>query len=87
MKDVRSGATTEVPMHLRDASYRGAKRIGHGKGYKYPHDYPDAWIDQSYLPEEVRGRRYYEPTERGLERDIGERLDRRRSKSNPDSSD
>ena len=78
MKDVRSGATTEVPMHLRDSSYRSAKRIGHGKGYKYPHDYPDGWVDQSYLPEEVRGRRYYEPTERGLEREIGERLTRRR---------
>ena len=85
MRDVRSSGSLEVPVHLRDASYRGAKRLGHGKGYKYPHDYPDGWVDQSYLPPEVAGRRYYEPTERGVEREIGERLERRKSENKPRS--
>jgi putative ATPase len=62
------------PMHLRDASYMGAKRLGHGKGYQYPHSFPGGWVDQDYLPERLPGQPYYEPTERGAETEIGERL-------------
>jgi putative ATPase len=62
------------PMHLRDASYMGAKRLGHGKGYQYPHSFPGGWVDQDYLPEPLPGQPYYEPTERGAETEIGERL-------------
>ncbi|HVE92441.1 MAG TPA: replication-associated recombination protein A [Actinomycetota bacterium] len=51
----------EVPAHLRDASYPGARRLGHGKGYKYPHDYPGGEVEQEYRPAETGGRRYYEP--------------------------
>jgi putative ATPase len=58
--DVRSGRGGEVPMHLRDASYRSAARLGHGVGYKYPHDDPDGSAGQQYRPEGVAGRIYYE---------------------------
>ena len=61
LKDVESGRTLEVPEHLRDASYRGAKRLGHGEGYQYAHDHPGHFVAQDYLGAE---RRYYEPTTR-----------------------
>lgn len=67
-------------MHLRDSSYPGAGRLGHGKGYEYPHDHPDAWVDQSYLPTSLEGRRYYEPSERGEEIHIAKRLEEFRSR-------
>jgi len=51
-----------VPTHLRDASYPGAKRLGHGKGYVYPHDEPGRWVDQEYRPVRFSGNRYYEPS-------------------------
>lgn len=78
--DIKSGAGGEVPIHLRDPGHPGAaRRTGHGKGYEYPHDHPEGWIDQSYLPEGLEGRVYYEPTDRGAEKEIGERLKRLRS--------
>jgi putative ATPase len=70
-QDVRSGRTLAVPLHLRDTHYRGAEQFGHGAGYEYSHDAPDAWTPQAYLPED---RRYYEPTDRGHEAVIRERL-------------
>jgi putative ATPase len=79
-EDVRSGRTLQVPEHLRDAHYRGAKQLGRGEGYQYAHDHEDGWVDQAYLPEE---RRYYEPTDRGYETQIRERMEelRRRKDS------
>ncbi|RLK49175.1 replication-associated recombination protein A [Microbacterium telephonicum] len=74
--DVRAGGFGRVPTHLRDAHYPGAKRLGHGKGYVYPHDLEVGVATQQYLPDELRGRRYYEPTARGVERDISTRLDK-----------
>ncbi len=76
--DVQAGALGEVPPHLRDAHYQGAKTLGHGTGYEYPHDHPDGWVDQQYLPVEQADRRYYEPTEHGREREIRDRMSRRR---------
>ena len=70
--DVREGRTLAVPEHLRDAHYKGAKKLGHGAGYKYSHDYEGGYVPQACLTE---GRRYYEPTENGLEKRIKERLD------------
>ncbi len=67
MRDVQELAAGEVPMHLRDAHYRGASSLGHGEGYDYPHDHPDGWIAQEYRPAEVAERRYYRPTDRGYE--------------------
>lgn len=74
--DVRAGGFGRVPSHLRDAHYPGAKRLGHGKGYVYPHDLEVGVATQQYLPDDLRGRRYYEPTGRGLERDIATRLEK-----------
>jgi putative ATPase len=76
MKDVESGRTLAVPEHLRDASYRGARRLGHGKGYQYAHDHPGHFVAQDYLG---ALKRYYEPTEQGVERKIKERLDQWRA--------
>jgi putative ATPase len=66
-EDVRSGRTLQVPLHLRDAHYRGAKQLGHGEGYQYSHDFEGGWVEQDYLPE---ARRYYEPVDRGYEAQI-----------------
>jgi putative ATPase len=65
-----------VPKHLRDAHYAGAKRLGHGKGYRYPHDHPLGVVAQQYLPDDIAGRRYYEPTQHGGERDVAARLEK-----------
>jgi putative ATPase len=65
--DVRSGVQQEVPVHLRDASYRGAARLGHGEGYVYPHDDPTGTVAQQYRPEALEGRVYYEPSPHGAE--------------------
>ena len=64
---VQEGAVGEVPAHLRDAHYRGAGQLGHGAGYVYPHDDPAGWVDQQYLPDDLMGRRFYEPSEHGAE--------------------
>ncbi|MCC2032125.1 replication-associated recombination protein A [Microbacterium allomyrinae] len=74
--DVRGGGFGRVPMHLRDAHYPGAKRLGHGKGYVYPHDSEIGVSPQQYLPDELRDRRYYEPTNHGSERDVQARLEK-----------
>lgn len=66
-----------VPVYLRDTSYRGAKKLGHGKGYKYPHDYPGHWVQQDYMPQSLKGKRYYEPSGMGAEAKILENHIRR----------
>jgi putative ATPase len=63
--DVEALATGTVPKHLRDASYKGAARLGHGKGYVYPHNEPGGWVAQQYRPTHLEGRTYWEPTGRG----------------------
>jgi putative ATPase len=65
--DVRSRPVGEVPAHLRDASYRGAAQLGHGAGYRYPHDAPAGWVEQQYLPDELVDARYYVPGAQGAE--------------------
>ena len=72
--DVKAGRAGVVPEHLRDAHYAGAQRIGHGTGYQYAHDAPHGVAAQEYLPESLRGERYYEPTDHGFERTLSERL-------------
>ena len=69
--DLEKGRTLAVPEHLRDKHYKGAEKLGHGAGYKYSHDFPDAFAPQAYLPE---GRVFYEPSDRGEEKRIAERL-------------
>jgi putative ATPase len=77
-RDAREGPSGEVPVHLRDASYQGAKGLGHGKGYRYPHDDPRGWVPQDHRPEEVAGRRYYDPSHHGAEAAVRERMERGR---------
>lgn len=82
--DVRERPSSGVPAHLRDAHYQGAKSIGHGAGYEYPHDDPRGWVEQEYLPPEVAGRRYYQPTQHGREREIADRMARLRRPNETD---
>jgi putative ATPase len=77
--DVQAGRIGSVPAHLRDAHYRGADRLGHGKGYVYPHDLDDGVAAQQYAPDELAGRRYYEPTRHGAEARFAERYERIRA--------
>ena len=72
--DVRAGAAGPVPPHLRDAHYPGARQLQHGKGYRYPHDFPGALVQQQYAPDGVHGRDYYNPSDRGAERVMAQRL-------------
>ena len=76
--DVRAGDFGRVPKPLRDAHYPGAKRLGHGKGYVYSHDAEHGVARQQYLPDELRGTEYYQPTENGHEREVGARLEKLR---------
>ncbi len=80
MADVREKEGGRVPVHLRDASYKGAKQWGHGKDYKYPHSYPGAYVPQQYLPDELKGAVYYRPSDRGFEAEIARRLSERGNK-------
>lgn len=85
LEDVRSGRTLAVPEHLRDSHYSGAKQLGHGEGYQYAHDHPGHFVAQDYLG---AVKRYYQPTDQGVEKKIKERLDKWRAvfaQSNQDS--
>ncbi|MHB8670699.1 MAG: replication-associated recombination protein A [Acidimicrobiales bacterium] len=73
-RDVRELPAGAVPAHLRDASYPGAAKLGHGVGYDYPHDDPRGWVAQQYRPPELGERTYYEPSAHGFEREIGARM-------------
>jgi putative ATPase len=76
--DVAGGALGEVPAHLRSTGYQGAQSLGHGAGYEYPHDHEDdelgGWVDQQYLPDELRERRWYKPSRHGHEQEVAERM-------------
>jgi putative ATPase len=80
LKDVESGRTLPVPEHLRDGHYPGAKRLGNGEGYKYAHDYPEHHVVQDYLGAD---KRYYEPSDQGVEKKIAERLAKWRAMGRP----
>jgi putative ATPase len=80
---VREHGAAEPPPYLQDAHYPGAKKLGRGEGYRYPHDEPGGVTDQPLAPESVRDERFYEPTDRGFEAELAERIEslreRRRS--------
>ena len=61
--DIESGDAGEIPAHLKDSHYGGAQKLGHGQGYKYPHDYKNNYVKQDYLPENLRNRKYYNPSD------------------------
>lgn len=77
MDDVHHRRLLPVPRHLQDKHYPGAKRLGHGEGYQYPHDAPEGWIAQDYLGVE---KEYYQPTDRGFEAELRRRLDEWRAR-------
>ena len=79
MDSVRSVKTT-VPVHLQDAHYKGSANLGHGIGYKYAHDYPNHYVEQQYLPDEIRDAKFYVPTDNGYEKTIKEYFERIKSK-------
>ncbi|GIM96300.1 replication-associated recombination protein A [Paractinoplanes toevensis] len=78
MADVRAGRGGAVPSHLRDAHYPGARGLGHGRGYRYPHDDPRGVVTQQYIPDDLVGSDYYRPTDHGAERAVSERVPRLR---------
>jgi putative ATPase len=78
--EVRANGAQTPPDYLRDAHYPGAAKLGRGEGYRYAHDEPDAVSGQPLLPDDLRGRRFYEPTDRGFEAELGQRLARLRKK-------
>lgn len=75
MESVRTKRTS-VPVHLQDAHYKGAKKLGHGIGYKYAHDYPNHYVAQQYLPDEIQGEHFYELSDSGYEKQLKEHLQR-----------
>jgi putative ATPase len=74
LSDVRAGRGGSVPTHLRDSHYQGAKGLGHGAGYRYPHDDPRGVVTQRYAPDGLTGTDYYQPSEHGAERSVADRL-------------
>ena len=74
MEDVKNISISGIPIHLKDTHYKGAKELGHGEGYKYAHSFPGHYVRQQYLPDEVADRRYYFPSENGVEKKIKESL-------------
>jgi len=73
-KAVKETGSLPVPMHLRNAPTRLMEEMGYSKGYRYPHSFPGAFVEEEYLPEKIKKRRYYHPTDRGYEQEIRERL-------------
>ncbi|MDH5509084.1 MAG: replication-associated recombination protein A [Nitrospinota bacterium] len=71
----KEGRALPPPDHLKDTHYKAAKGFGFGKGYKYPHDFPDGWEEQEYMPDGLKGKRYYTPLDRGREAAIRERME------------
>ncbi|MBS2773008.1 replication-associated recombination protein A [Anoxybacillus rupiensis] len=85
IRDIEQGKLGEIPAHLKDAHYKGASVLGHGIGYQYPHDHPNGWVAQQYLPSELEGTQYYVPKENGDEKHyakVYERLCSLKSKHN-----
>ncbi len=75
-EDLERGPVGKVPDHLRDGSHPGARKLGRGVGYLYPHDYPEGFVQQQYLPDVLRGRKYYQPSDHGYEKILRRRLRR-----------
>ncbi|PKM46351.1 MAG: AAA family ATPase [Firmicutes bacterium HGW-Firmicutes-8] len=80
LEDIENHKLGPVPVHLRDSNYKGAGRMGHGKGYKYPHQFAGNYVKQQYLPDELSGAQYYYPYDHGHEKEIKKRLERLKQK-------
>ena len=79
-RDIREQPALPVPLHIRNAPTALMSQLGYGKGYQYAHDFPDAYVEQEHLPENLRGHTYYHPTERGYEGKLKEMLEKRRKR-------
>ncbi len=85
LREVEEEGIVEVPAHLKDSN-RDANALGHGEGYRYPHVFPDHWVEQQYLPDRLQGRRWYKPGDLGFERTVKERLAQRYPPAQEDTS-
>ena len=74
--EVENNVQARVPAHLQDAHYSGHDDLGHGVGYKYAHDFPNHWVDQQYLPDEIKDKKFYEPGDLGVEKELKDRLEK-----------
>jgi len=74
-EEIRQSGSLPVPLHIRNAPTRLMKKLGYSRGYRYPHNYPGAWVNQDYLPENLSNRVFYRPTQRGFEQEIRRRMD------------
>ncbi len=81
LKEVKNTEVRTVPPHLQDAHYSGAAKLGRGLDYKYAHNYPEHYVEQQYLPDELAGTVFYEPGDLGYEKTMKERLDRLRHRN------
>ena len=79
LNDVENKSISGIPNHLKDAHYKGAKELGHGKHYKYPHDFKDGYVEQQYLPDKLMGTIYYNPKDIGYEKIIKDRINKLRN--------
>ncbi len=82
LEEVEKEGEVQVPTHLQDGS-RDSKALGHGKDYKYPHAFPDHWVEQRYLPDTMRDKKFYEPSDQGREKEIAEQWKKRRGRGDP----
>jgi putative ATPase len=85
--DIRDRPLGEVPIHLRDASYKSAAKLGHGDGYDYPHSEPAGWVSQQYMPEELASRTYYRPATHGREPQLVDSWRRRKGATTQQQED
>ncbi|MDH4223347.1 MAG: replication-associated recombination protein A, partial [candidate division Zixibacteria bacterium] len=74
-KEIQETQALPVPLHIRNPVTKLMKELDYGKDYKYPHDYPYHFIDEEYLPDNLKGRRYYHPTDFGFEKEIKKRME------------
>lgn len=81
METVKETGSLPVPVHLQDAHYKGSAKLGHGVGYQYPHDFPNHYVEQQYLPYELNGKEFYKPSGNGYEVKIREHLSKIRKEA------
>lgn len=79
LADIRDGNAGEIPAHLKDGHYKGAEKLGRAQGYKYPHNYPNSYVKQQYLPDNLQGKKYYNPGSNKMEDSIKAYLDKIKS--------
>jgi putative ATPase len=73
-KEIERSGPQPVPLHIRNPSTALMKKVGYGQGYRYPHNYPEGWVQQEYLPKHIKNSIFYRPSERGFEKEIRNRI-------------